>query len=182
MERQPTPFALNIFEEAYSNFSTVKTDANCQMLLRPSTLWIYEVAKEISLLSPQSFVSPLLPFTSLCTAVTAPCLLPLSAALKTSHPGFIFSSNIWWQAVGSVLQEYRHNCIHCSAYYTEFSYSVYLRGGKAHPSGYDSLSISWTCELGFAAFPFAAALCYPREKDAERDQGPLCISMALNVI
>lgn len=87
-----------------------------------------------------------------------------------------FGDRLWEVCSRSMKQ----NCIHWFvwALYTEFSYSVYLRGGKAHPPGYDSPSISWTCELDFwmlPAFPSAAALCYPREK-MQKGSRALCAS------
>lgn len=85
---------------------------------------------------------------------------------------------------GTVLQEYRHNCIHCFVYYTGFSYSVCLRGKKVILLGSTSCPsaepVNWI--LHAATFLFAAALCYLSEKDAEREQGPLCITVAQNVI
>lgn len=38
------------------------------------------------------------------------------------------------------------------------------------------------CILHATAFVFATAFCYLSEKDAEMEQGPLCVTIALNVI
>ena len=60
----------------------------------------------------------------------------------------------------------------------------FLRGEKvillsmaSHPS---AEPVNWI--LHATAFLFATALCYLSEKDAEREQGPLCVTIALNVI
>lgn len=113
---------------------------------------------------PRSFVSPLVSFTSLCAAVTAPCLLPSSAALKTSHPAFLFSSSILWQAVG--LCSRSTDTIAFIALSITPNFLCLFKGEKSHPSGYDFLSISWTCELDFACcyFPFCCCLVLSFQK------------------
>lgn len=54
---------------------------------------------------------------------------------------------------------------------------VILLGMASHPS---AESVNWIWRA--TAFLSATALCYVSEKDAEREQGPLCITIALNGI
>lgn len=178
-------FLLGIFLKRHnSNFSPSKTNANCQMLLRPSTLWIDEVAEEISVLSHTTLFLLSCPSPAcvllLLLLVCFPYLLHSRQVILDLHFQVTFGDKLWEVCSRST------DTVAFIAFLLNWIFLLCLFKGEkvilldvtSCPSAEPMNWILHGIQLSFLLLPCIIFM----KKDAEREQGPLCITMALNVI
>lgn len=148
------------------------------MLLRPTPFWIYEVAKQISVLSHTVLFLLCCPSPAcvllLLLLVCFPYLLHSRQVILDLYFQVTFGDKLW------VVCSRSPDTIAFIALSITLNFLALFKGEKvillSMTSCPSAEPVSWV--LHVTTFLFAAALCYLHEKDAEREQGP-CASPRL---